>query len=59
MKAIKTIKISTEVHKELKIFIAQHDETENMLDFAGFSIMKELQSRGHKFINGTKTKKKK
>ena len=31
-----SIKIPTKVHKELKVFTAQHDD--NMIDFAGFAI---------------------
>ena len=54
----KTIKVSGLVHKELKVYIA-NNEKENMTDFAGFSIMKELQNRGHKFVTGATNKKKK
>lgn len=46
----KTIKIPIIVHKELKVFTAKNDD-ENMTDFAGYAIMKELKERGHKFVN--------
>ena len=45
---VKSIKIPTNVHRELKVFTAQNDE--GMIEFAGYAIMKELKERGHKFI---------
>ena len=55
----KTLKIPTDVHTELKVFIAQHSEL-NMTDFAGMALLKELHEQGHKFVlpkKGTKSKK--
>ena len=49
----KTLKISEPVHQELKVFCAKNS-SENMTDFAGFAITKELKERGHKFINPAK-----
>lgn len=43
----KSIKIPKLVHRELKVFTAQAEE--NMTEFAGYAIMKELKERGHKF----------
>lgn len=51
---IKTIKIPTAVHKELKVFTAQNED--NMIDFAGLAIMKELKARGHRFVLPVKLK---
>lgn len=51
----KTIKIPEWVHLELKVFTASNPK-DNMIDFAGFAIMKELKSRGHKFLNPAKNK---
>lgn len=48
----KSLKIPTKVHQELKVFVAQNKD--NMIEFAGFAIMKELANRGHKFVNKTK-----
>lgn len=45
----KTLKIPTDVHTELKVFIAQHSEL-NMTDFAGMALLKELHEQGHKFV---------
>lgn len=47
----KTIKISKPVHKELKVFVANNGDTDNMIDFAGLAIMAALKERGHKFTN--------
>jgi len=46
----KSIKIPRLVHKELKAFIGLQ-ESENIIDFAGYAIIKELKARGHKFIH--------
>lgn len=51
----KSIKIPAQVHKELKVFTAKNDE-DNMILFAGLAIMKELKSRGHKFVVPLKIK---
>lgn len=53
MKTAKTLNIPIEVHRELKRFRAEHPE-ENMTDFAGFAIIKELKERNHKFIKASK-----
>jgi hypothetical protein len=45
---MKSLKVTEVVHKELKVFVAQSDE--NMIDFVGLAIMKELKERGHKFV---------
>lgn len=50
---MKSLKVSDEVHKELKRFVADNPK-ENMIDVTGFSIMMYLKHKGHKF-----TKKKK
>jgi hypothetical protein len=49
---MKTVKIPDLVHKELKRFCV--DEEEKIEDFSGYAIMKELKSRGHKFIEPKK-----
>ena len=49
----KTLKIPTNVHKELKIYAAKTGE--NMTDFAGLAIMEKLKASGHKFIKPEKS----
>ena len=51
----KTLKIPEHVHQELKVFIAQNKD--NMTEFSGLAIMKELKERGHKFIHPVKKQK--
>jgi hypothetical protein len=53
----KNLKIAPAVHTELKVFVAQNPG-ESMEDFSGFAIMKELRERGHAFVMGKKSPKK-
>lgn len=55
---IKSIKIPAKVHKELKVFVA-HNSEDNMIEFSGLAIMKELAHRGHKFVEKPKSKNEK
>jgi hypothetical protein len=53
---MKSIKISPEVHKELKMYVAKTGE--NISDFSGLAIMQSLKNNGHKFSKPEKNKKK-
>lgn len=48
-KKYKSLKVVSSIHKELKRFIADNED-ENMIDFVGLSIAKELGHRAHKFL---------
>lgn len=55
MKKMKTLKITPEVHKELKMYVVAK-EGENMEDVAGLAIMEYLKASGHKFTKPDKKK---
>lgn len=52
----KTIKIPANVHKELKVFVANNGE--GITDHAGYAIMEYLQRNNHKFVSPKKQSKK-
>jgi len=52
----KTLKIPTNVHKELKMYVVSKGD-EKMEDVAGLAIMEYLKVNGHKFSKPKTVKK--